>query len=83
MPIITIEVMREEATPGMDSITADEKVALIRGASQLLLEVLNKPLDSTFVIIQEVDTDHWGWGGLPSLDYRRQRAATPDAGQPL
>jgi 4-oxalocrotonate tautomerase len=33
---------------------------------------LNKPLDSTFVIIEEVDTDNWGWGGLPALEYRRQ-----------
>jgi 4-oxalocrotonate tautomerase len=27
------------------------------------------------VIIEEVDTDNWGWGGLPALKYRRRRAA--------
>jgi len=42
--------------------------------SQLLLDVLNKPLDSTYVLIEEVDTDNWGWGGVPALDYRRRRA---------
>jgi 4-oxalocrotonate tautomerase len=27
------------------------------------------------VIIDEVDTDDWGWGGLPALDYREKLAA--------
>jgi 4-oxalocrotonate tautomerase len=48
---------------------------LIKGASELLREVLNKPLDSTFVIIEEVDTDNWGWGGLPALEFRLRRNA--------
>jgi 4-oxalocrotonate tautomerase len=50
-------------------------VALIKGATQLLLDVLNKPLDATYVIIEEVDTNNWGWGGLPALEYRRRRSA--------
>jgi 4-oxalocrotonate tautomerase len=48
---------------------------LIKGASELMRNVLNKPLESTFVVIEEVDTDNWGWGGLPALEYRRQLAA--------
>jgi 4-oxalocrotonate tautomerase len=36
--------------------------------------VLNKPLDATFVVIEEVDTENWGWGGLPLDEFRRQRA---------
>jgi 4-oxalocrotonate tautomerase len=75
MPIVTIHVTREGTKPGTNSVTADEKAALIKGASELLLNVLNKPLDATFVIIEEVDTDNWGWGGLPALEYRRRRAA--------
>jgi 4-oxalocrotonate tautomerase len=27
------------------------------------------------VVIEEVDTENWGWGGLPVLEYRRRRAA--------
>ena len=75
MPIVTIQVTREGTKPGTSSVTADEKAALIKGASELLLNVLNKPLDATFVIIEEIDTDNWGWGGLPALEYRRRRAA--------
>ncbi|ESZ12970.1 tautomerase family protein [Mesorhizobium sp. L48C026A00] len=76
MPIVTIQVTREGTKSGTASVTAEEKAALIKGASQLLADVLNKPLESTFVIIDEVDTDNWGWGGLPTLEFRRLRAAT-------
>jgi 4-oxalocrotonate tautomerase len=75
MPIVTIQVTREGTKPGTTSVSAEEKAALIKGVSQLLLDVLNKPLDSTFVIIEEVDTDNWGWGGLPTLEFRAQTAA--------
>jgi 4-oxalocrotonate tautomerase len=77
MPIVTIQVTREGTKPGATSVTAAEKAALIKGASELLRDVLNKPLDSTFVIIEEVDTDNWGWGGLPALEFRRLRAERP------
>jgi 4-oxalocrotonate tautomerase len=30
------------------------------------------------VIITEVDTDNWGWGGLPTLEYRRRKAEQAD-----
>ena len=75
MPVVTIQVTREGTRPGATSVTSDEKAALIKGTSELLRDVLGKPLDSTFVIIEEVDTDNWGWGGLPALEYRRRRAA--------
>lgn len=75
MPIVTIQVTREGTQPGAVSVTAEEKAALIKGASELLRDVLNKPLDSTFVVIEEVDTDNWGWGGLPALQFRKLRAA--------
>ncbi|VTU16384.1 tautomerase family protein [Variovorax sp. RA8] len=77
MPIVTIQVTREGTQQGASAVTAQEKAALIKGVSEMLRDVLNKPLDSTFVIIEEVDTDNWGWGGLPALEFRRQRAATP------
>jgi 4-oxalocrotonate tautomerase len=73
MPIVTIQVTREGTKPDANSVTAAEKAALIKGASQLLLDVLGKPLDATYVIIEEVETSNWGWGGMPTLEYRRRR----------
>jgi 4-oxalocrotonate tautomerase len=74
MPIVTIQLTREGSRPGADSVTAQEKATLIEGVSELLRDVLNKPLESTFVVIEEVPTDNWGWGGLPALEYRRRRS---------
>jgi 4-oxalocrotonate tautomerase len=47
MPIVTIQVTREGTKPGVSSVTPEEKAALIKDASQLLLPVFNKPLDAT------------------------------------
>jgi 4-oxalocrotonate tautomerase len=77
MPIVTIQVTREGTEPGTSAVTREQKAALIKGASELLLDVLKKPQESTFVIIEEVATDNWGWGGLPALEYRKKRAASP------
>jgi 4-oxalocrotonate tautomerase len=77
MPIVTIQVTREGTKPGNNAVTAEEKARLIEGASKLLLDVLNKPLDATFVVIEEVELENWGWGGLPVESYRKKLALKP------
>jgi 4-oxalocrotonate tautomerase len=72
MPIITIQVTREATTPEAPGVTAEQRAQLIKGASELLLTVLGKPVESTFVIIDEVELENWGWGGLPVLEYRQR-----------
>ena len=67
MPIVTIQVTRE-------GVTAEQKAALIKGATDLLVDVLNKPPALTFVIIQEVELENWGVGGLPTPEFRKQTA---------
>ena len=74
MPIVNIQVTREGTSPDRKSVTTEEKAKLIAGVSQLLLDVLNKPLESTFVVIEEVELENWGWGGLPVPEYRKRRA---------
>jgi 4-oxalocrotonate tautomerase len=76
MPYVNIQVTREGTKPGATSVTAEEKAKLIAGVSQLLLDVLNKPLDATFVVIEEVELENWGWKGLPVAELRRQRSAS-------
>jgi 4-oxalocrotonate tautomerase len=72
MPVITIQLTREGTTPEAHGVTAEQKAQLITGASELLLNVLGKPVESTFVIIDEVELENWGWGGLPVLEYRQR-----------
>jgi 4-oxalocrotonate tautomerase len=78
MPIVTIQVTREGTKPSVNAVTAEEKAALIKDVSEVLRDILNKPLDSTFVVIEEVETDNWGWGGLPVLEFRRRRSGVPE-----
>jgi 4-oxalocrotonate tautomerase len=78
MPIVTIQVTREGTKPGANAVTAEEKAGLIKGVSEVLLNVLNKPLESTFVVIEEVETDNWGWGGLPVLEFRKRRSGAAE-----
>ena len=68
MPIVTIQITRE-------GTTREQKAALIKGATDLLSEVLQKPPALTFVVIEEVELEDWGVGGLPVEEFRRQSAA--------
>ena len=70
MPYVNIQITREGAS-------AEQKAELIRGATELLVRVLNKNPATTFVIIDEVDTDNWGIGGQTVTDLRRNAAAGP------
>ena len=65
MPYVHIQVTDEE-------VTAAQKAQLIQGATDLLVQVLNKQPSTTFVVIEEVNTDNWGVAGEP-VTLLRQR----------
>ena len=75
MPIVTVQVTREGNKPGHDRVTPEQKAEVIRGISQVLLDVLGKPLEWTWVIFEEVEMENWGWGGMPVAEYRKILAA--------
>ena len=75
MPYVKIEVTREGTASGETKTTAEQKAKLIRGVSDLLFDVLGKPPSATFVVIEEVELENWGVGGLPVQEYRKQAAA--------
>ena len=66
MPNVNIKITREGAT-------AEQKAELIAGVTDLLVRVLNKNPATTVVVIDEVDTDHWGISGQ-SVTKLRQNA---------
>lgn len=53
--------------------TRAQKAELIAGTTELLVKVLNKNPASTFVVIDEVQTEDWGVGGI-SVAERTRRA---------
>ncbi|MGP1395336.1 MAG: tautomerase family protein [Inquilinaceae bacterium] len=69
MPFVNIKITREGAT-------FEQKRRLIRGATDLLVEVLDKNPATTFVVIDEVEMEDWGVGGLPVAEFRSEQART-------
>lgn len=68
MPYVNIRVTRE-------GVSAEQKLALIEGVTDLLAQVLNKKTADTFVVIDEVDTDNWGVNRESVTSRRRREAA--------
>ncbi|ATA25210.1 tautomerase [Brenneria goodwinii] len=64
MPYVNIKITKE-------GVTAEQKRQLMEGATQLLVDVLNKNPKTTIVVIEEVDTDNWGIGGIPVTELRK------------
>ena len=65
MPYVNIKITKEGAS-------SEQKAALIKGVTILLADVLEKNPATTFVVIDEVDTDNWGIGG-ESVTARRKK----------
>ena len=65
MPYVNIKITNEGVTP-------EKKAELIKGATQLLKDVLGKNPQTTVVVIDEVETDNWGIGG-ETITVRRKR----------
>lgn len=64
MPYVNIKVTNE-------GVTKEQKQALIKGATQLLVDVLGKNPNTTVVVIDEVETDNWGIGGEQVTELRK------------
>ncbi|MDD9892927.1 MAG: 4-oxalocrotonate tautomerase family protein [Gammaproteobacteria bacterium] len=65
MPYVNIKVTNE-------GVTKEQKQALIKGATQLLVDVLGKNPKTTVVVIDEVETDNWGVGGEQVTELRKK-----------
>jgi len=68
MPYVNIKLTREQ-----EPITAEQKTALIRGVTDLLVEVVRRGPKTTVVVIDEIDTDNYGIGGETVTVLRGQR----------
>ncbi len=66
MPYVNIKITRENAT-------TEQKEKLIKGVTNLLVEVLGKNPATTVVVIDEVPTDNWGIGGEAVTTLRQQK----------
>lgn len=66
MPYVNIKITDEQ-------VTKEQKLKLMQGATQLLVDVLNKNPATTVVVIDEVNTDNWGIGGECVTELRKKQ----------
>jgi 4-oxalocrotonate tautomerase len=69
MPYINVRITDE-------SVTKEQKKAIIAGCTQLMVDVLDKNPATTFVIIDEVNTDNWGIGFDQVTELRKNTSAS-------
>lgn len=65
MPYVNIKITDEH-------VSAEQKAALIKGVTQLLVDVLNKNPATTVVVIDEINTDNWGIAGEVVTQLRKR-----------
>ena len=70
MPFVSVRITR-------DGVTSEQKAQVIAEITETLERVLNKRPDLTHIVIEEVDTDNWGYAGITSTQYRKQLTENP------
>ena len=66
MPYVRIEIT--------DGATTEQKLELYKGVTDLLVKVLNKKPEYTFVVIEEVAGENWGHKGTSVALLRKAEA---------
>lgn len=66
MPYILIQVTKE-------GLSKEKKEVLIKETTELMVRTLNKDPATTFVVIEEVETDNWGVGGMSVTEMRNRQ----------
>ena len=67
MPYVRIEIT--------DGATYEQKLQLYKETTEMLMRVLNKKPEYTFVVIEEVDNKSWGHMGTSVHEIRMSQAA--------
>lgn len=65
MPYVNLQITR-------DGVTREQKARIVAEFTRTLVEVLGKKPEHTHVVIEEIDTDNWGFAGMLTSDYRRR-----------
>ncbi|AHL33349.1 4-oxalocrotonate tautomerase [Pseudomonas brassicacearum] len=67
MPFISVRITR-------DGVTQEQKAQVIAEITRTMQTVLDKDPRLTHIVIDEVDTDSWGYAGMTTTQYRKQLA---------
>lgn len=66
MPYVNVRITK-------DGVTAEQKARIVAEITDTLQRVLGKRPEHTHIIIDEVETDNWGYAGVLTTEYRKQQ----------
>jgi 4-oxalocrotonate tautomerase len=67
MPYVNVKVTK-------DGVTREQMSQIVAEITATLQRVLNKKPEHTHIVIDEVETDNWGYAGMLTTDYRKQKS---------
>jgi 4-oxalocrotonate tautomerase len=71
MPFISVRITR-------DGVTKEQKAQVIAEITRTMETVLKKDPHLTHIVIEEVDTDNWGYAGITTTEYRKNLAESKE-----
>lgn len=66
MPYINVRLLN-------DNMTIDQKAEVIRRITDVMVDVLNKDPNTTFVVIDEINPENWGLAGQSVAKRRKMQ----------
>jgi len=65
MPYVNVNITR-------DGVTKSQKDQIVRDITHSLVKTLGKKPEHIYIVIDEVETDNWGFAGMLTTEYRKK-----------
>ena len=67
MPYVNVKITK-------DGVTREQKAQIVREITDTLVRVLGKKPEHTHIVIDEVETDNWGFAGMLTTEFRKRQS---------
>ena len=65
MPYVNVKITR-------DGVTKSQKEQIVRDITNSLVKTLGEKPEHIHIVIDEVETDNWGFAGMLTTEYRKK-----------
>jgi 4-oxalocrotonate tautomerase len=63
MPFVNVKITK-------DGTTSEQKAQIVAEITDTLVRVLGKKPEHTHIVIEEIELENWGFGGILTDEYR-------------
>ena len=67
MPFINVKITK-------DGTTIEQKKQIVEEMTQTLVKVLGKKPEHIHIVIDEIETENWGFAGMLTTEFRERKA---------